>query len=272
MSEPYTVLMSAYLKTTPQQLRAAIDSMTAQTVPPAQIVLVLDGPVRADLEQYVSELAQSKFLELLRLPRNVGTGMAKAAGIAHCTHEFIAHMDTDDVSLPDRCEAQLAAFAAEPELSAVGGLIQEIFTDGRKAAVRDVPETPHQIARYARWRNPFNHQSVMYRKSAVLAAGNYQHMLYFEDYWLWLRMLAAKQRFRNLKQVLVYVEADGVNERRGGYQYVRAIWRFLWAARNLGVMNWPQWLFNVVQRSLVAIAPQEIRARFYSLVLRNDAR
>ncbi|MDR0435534.1 MAG: glycosyltransferase, partial [Propionibacteriaceae bacterium] len=185
----YSVLMSAYIKTTPEQLQATVTSMLRQSVPPSQIVLVLDGPVSVELETCATELTQEHpaLMELVQLPRNVGTGLAKAAGIAHCAHEFIAHMDTDDVALPERCEQQLARFAAEPELAAIGGLIQEVYSDGRKAAVRDVPETPSQIARYAKWRNPFNHQSVMYRKSAVSAAGNYQHMLYFEDYWLWLR-------------------------------------------------------------------------------------
>jgi glycosyltransferase involved in cell wall biosynthesis len=266
--------MSAYASTTPEQLRAAVDSMLAQSVPPSQIVLVLDGPVSVGLDTYVAELsaANSELLEVVRLSKNVGTGLAKAAGIVHCAHEFIAHMDSDDVSLPNRCERQLAQFAAMPTLSAVGGLIQERYSDGRQTAIRDVPETPLQVARYARWRNPFNHQSVMYRKSAVLAAGNYQHMLYFEDYWLWLRMLAAGQQLCNIKQVLVLASADGMTERRGGYTYVKAVWRFLGAARRLGAINWWQWLFSLTQRSLVAIAPQGLRAKFYAQVLRNDAR
>jgi glycosyltransferase involved in cell wall biosynthesis len=208
----------------------------------------------------------------VRLNKNIGTGLAKAAGIAHCKHELIAHMDTDDVSLPNRCELQLAQFAQNPDLAAVGGLIQEAYDDNRASTVRDVPETPLQIRRYAKWRNPFNHQSVMYRKSAVLKAGNYQHMLYFEDYWLWVRMLACDMKLKNIKQVLVHVCADGVNERRGGYVYVRAIWRFLSASRNIGAINWWQWAFSVTQRTIIAVAPLQLRAKFYSLVLRGDAR
>jgi glycosyltransferase involved in cell wall biosynthesis len=270
----YSVLMSAYIKTTEAQLRATVASLLAQSVAPSQIVLVLDGPISAELETYVGSLTAEapELIDLVRLPQNVGTGLAKAEGITHCTHEFIAHMDTDDVALPNRCEHQLARFADEPELAAVGGLVQEVFSDGRQAAVRDVPETPAQIARYAKWRNPLNHQTVMYRKSAVLAAGNYQHMLYFEDYWLWLRMIAAGQQLANLTEVLVHADADGVNERRGGGTYVKSIWRFLSAARRLGSITWWQWLLSVTQRTLVAIAPQGMRAKFYSAVLRNDAR
>ncbi|MDR0436521.1 MAG: hypothetical protein LBH11_07210, partial [Propionibacteriaceae bacterium] len=76
----------------------------------------------------------------------------------------------------------------------------------------------------------------------------------------------------NLKQVLVQVGADGGNDRRGGYRYVKSIWRFLGAARELGAINWWQWLASVVQRTLIAIAPQGLRAKFYSAVLRRDSR
>ena len=110
-------------------------------------------------------------------------------------------MDSDDISRPDRCERQLAVFAAHPAYSIVSGIVEEFSDTPDNISVRRVvPEEQSEIIAFAKKRNPFNHPCVMYKKSAVEAAGGYQDFYLLEDYYLWIRMLQNGFQGYNLQE------------------------------------------------------------------------
>ena len=76
----YSVLMSVYHKENPEYLRAAIDSILCQTVKPAQVVLVCDGPLTPELDDIINGFGNK--LEVLRLDENMGLGKAKGLNAA----------------------------------------------------------------------------------------------------------------------------------------------------------------------------------------------
>ena len=62
--------------------------------------------------------------------------------------------------------------------------------------------------------------TVMFRKQAILDAGKYQEMPYFEDYWLWIRILQKRYVVKNIDKILVNVRAGAeMLDRRGGLSY-----------------------------------------------------
>ena len=87
-------------------------------------------------------------------------------------------MDTDDIMIPTRIEKQIAEFTSDLDLTIVGSNIDE-FYDSPESIVgrRVVPETNEEICNFSKKRNPFNHMTVMFKKSAVLDVGNYQPMM-----------------------------------------------------------------------------------------------
>ena len=196
----YSVLMSVYRKEKAEYLQIAMDSMWNQTAPTDDFVLICDGPLTEELDTVIFEMKEkhTDALNVIRFEKNMGLGRALQVGVNACKNELIARMDSDDISLPDRCEKELAFFETHPDVSIVGGVIEE-FTDITPGAFvpneiktkRVVPETAEEIALFAKKRNPFNHPSVMYCKEAVLAAGNYQDVRYMQDYYLWIHMLIA---------------------------------------------------------------------------------
>lgn len=105
----YSVLMSVYYKEKPEYLRKSILSMWNQTVKTDDFVLVCDGPLTKELNAVVEEMQQKlgSFLHVYRLTKNSGLGIALNEGLKHCKNEFVARMDSDDISRPYRCEAQL---------------------------------------------------------------------------------------------------------------------------------------------------------------------
>ena len=272
---PFSVLMSVYQNDKAPDVSDALDSVLRQTVKPDQIVLVLDGPVpdqlRSTIERYADE---NGVLELVPLEENVGLGKALNAGLAYCRNEYVARMDSDDLSLPDRFEKQLSYLEAHPETDVLGGQIAEFDSAMEKElAVRSVPISMEEIAERMKTRNGMNHVTVMYRKSAVLAAGNYQHCPYFEDYYLWCRMIKAGYRFHNLDSVLVNVRTgEGMYQRRGGKAYNEAIKGFQKKILDLGMIGRGRYWINLAVRLSVANMPNALRGYLYKTKLRTKSK
>jgi len=222
-----SVLMSLYHAEDPAFLDACLESLAMQTRQAQEIVLVLDGPVPVPHHQVIARWQPVLPLRLVSLPQNVGLGRALAVGMEHCSHELIMRMDTDDLCMPERIAVQVAYMAEHPDVQLSGAWIDEVdAATGRFLARRVVPEDGSAIRRWAVWRNPFNHMTVIFRKSAVLAAGGYRHQPGMEDYDLWLRMIGQHMDMCNLPEVIVSARVDaGFLGRRSGGRYLQAEWR-----------------------------------------------
>ena len=127
MYDQYSVLMSVYRKENPEFFRIAIESMLKQTIPTNDFVLVCDGPLTPKLDQVIQTLSDQyqDIFQIIRLETNCGLGNALNTGLKICKNELVARMDSDDISLLNRCELQLKAFQSDPELSLCGGNIME---------------------------------------------------------------------------------------------------------------------------------------------------
>ena len=118
----YSVLISVYYKEKAEYLIECLESMVHQTVEPSEIVIVKDGKLTVELEDVLTEY-KTKYQRLFKfvcLEKNVGLGLALAEGIKNCSYELIARMDSDDISIPNRCELQLREFAQDPLLDVCG--------------------------------------------------------------------------------------------------------------------------------------------------------
>lgn len=218
----FGVLMSVYKNTKLDELRECIESLLGQTVKADEYVIVEDGPVSDEVNEYLAKLQSTdeKF-RLVALEQNVGLGNALKEGMKHCSYEIVARMDTDDICVSDRFEKQLACFANDAELSIVGSNIAEFEGNTENiTSYRNVPETHGDICEFLKKRCPFNHMTVMFKKSEVEKAGGYLDWHYNEDSYLWVRMHLAGCRFYNIQENLVYARIDkNTFRRRGGYKY-----------------------------------------------------
>ena len=199
--EPYSVLMTVYKKDNPKYFWQSLESMLTQSVPPNEVLVVTDGPITDELQSVIDEFDKNYhgIIKEIRLNENVGLGTALKIGVPKCKHELIARMDSDDISLPDRCKLQLEAFAKNPQLDIVGYSIKE-FSDCVDNIVgeRKVPESNAEIYKFAKLRDPFNHPTVMFRKSKVLSVGNYGNYRKNQDSDLWIKLLSNNAICMNL--------------------------------------------------------------------------
>lgn len=269
----FSVLMSLYIKETAEYFDQCTKSMLWQTVRPDEIVIVLDGPI-SDKVKLALQKYQSRYPDWIRtvpLKNNRGLGLALREGVTQCKYDLIARMDTDDIAKRDRFEKQLSAFEKDPELDICGSHIVEFEGNIRnRLSVRKVPLTHNEIARYQKQRSAFNHVTVMFKKEAVLRAGNYEDCPLMEDDMLWIRMLIAGAKCSNIDESLVYVRTGyAMIERRGGWAYFKKYTHGRKMILDTGYISfWDYWKTICVQ-FVVALMPKKLRFLIFTKVLRK---
>ena len=270
----FSVLMSIYIKENPIYLQHALESIFNQTLIPNELVLVKDGVLTKELDSVIDK-AMEKFpniCKIIELKENKGLGLALRRGVEECSHEVIARMDTDDIATCERFEKQIKILIDNDDIDIVGSFITEFKgTPDKVISVRSVPLSDMDIKGFAKKRNPFNHMTVMYRKSAVLSAGNYQEFLWNEDYHLWVRMMINGSKMINIPESLVFARTGSIMfERRGGLPYLKRDFLLQKEFLGWGFINYIQFLKNILIRIPVRLFPNKIRGWFYVNLLRNN--
>lgn len=274
MLSSFSVLMSVYNKESSLFMDLSLASVLIdQTALPSEVVLVSDGELNDELEAVISKY-KDLFPKILKVCRKEHGGLGKALnfGLSYCSNELVARMDTDDICYPDRFEKQLSFFELHPEYDVVGGQIEEfIGTVENAISIRRVPEQHHDIVSYSKKKNPMNHPTVMFRKSAVERAGSYKHFPLFEDYFLWVRMMRSGSLFYNIQEPLIHFRvSEDMYKRRGGLKYALKEVEFEYTLLTLRHINAIQFFFNSVIRFVVHIVPNSIRAVIYKSFLRKS--
>ena len=267
--------MSVYHKDNAIYFDRALQSITEQqTVMPSEIILVSDGPLTNDLDTVI-DTYQTRYpiFNIIRLPQNKGLGNALKIAVENASNELIARMDSDDVSVPNRFEQQLAFFDEHPEIDIVGGDITEfIGEESNFVGKRVVPTSNTEIREYMKKRCAMNHVSVMYKKSAVQEAGGYQDWFWNEDYYLWIRMWLNGANFANTGTVLVNVRVgEEMYQRRGGKQYFdseKGLQDYMLEHKMIGFTTY---ISNIIKRFIIQeLLPNKARGWFFRTFARKE--
>ena len=270
---PFSVLISVYKKEKAEYLKQALQSVINQTLKPKEIVIVKDGPLTKELDDCIEDFQRQhpKLFKILTFKKNRGLGLALRDGVKACKYEYIARMDSDDISKLDRFEKQFNYLQEHPEIALLGTWITEFSKDENNPdTVTKLPCTHQDILKFAKKRNPFRHMTMVLKKEAVIEAGNYRDFLWFEDYDLWVRMLQKGYIVANIQEYLVNVRADEkMFARRGGYQYLKQDYRFQKFLLNSKFIICKQFIRNIFYRIIVRIMPNKLRIIFYKKVLRK---
>lgn len=269
----YSVLMSVYDKEKPEYLVQSIESMLNQTVQPEQFVIVEDGKLSNRLESIIKNYAV-KFPDLftvLPLKENVGLGRALDYGIKVCRNELIARMDSDDISLPERCEKELKLFKNDPKLTIVGTNIDEFWDDPNDIKCsRVVPSEPEEIRKRIGRIQPFNHPTVMYKKSAVIRCGGYGKMRRKQDRDLFSRMVNMGCKARNINESLLLFRSNADNyKRRKSWSYCKSTIDVTWAIYKRGHCSIGDMLYVAIGQMVLFLAPMPVMKFISDKVLRK---
>lgn len=209
--------MSVYDKEKPEYLKQSIESMLNQTVKPEQFVVVEDGALNKSLSDIIDKYKAdfNELFTIVKLQVNGGLGNALNQGLKVCRNELVARMDSDDISLPRRCEKELKLFLDNPELSIVGTNIDEFWDNPNEIKCsRIVPSSYEEIKKNIGRIQPFNHPTVMYKRSEVLKCGGYPTTRRNEDRKLFSVMIMNNCKAENINESLLLYRSDKNNYKR----------------------------------------------------------
>ena len=265
--------MSVYIKEKPKNLSDCFDSLLQQTVKADEWVIVLDGPITDELMSVLDKYDAENpgLIKLVPLEHNVGLGLALREGVTHCSFDYIARMDSDDIAIQNRFEKQVAFLEEHTEIDICGGQIAEFENNQNNiVAIREVPLEDTEIKKYQRTRGAFNHVTVFFKKEAVLSAGNYEDAPLMEDDILWTRMILANKRMANLPDVLVKVRVgDDMISRRGGLSYYKKYKASRKKMYKLGLISYRDYKKTLIVQFIVALMSNRMRKFVFYKLLRK---
>jgi glycosyltransferase involved in cell wall biosynthesis len=198
-------------------LVAAVESILRQTLSTFELIVIDDGSTDGSAAIAEEFARVDDRVRVIRRPHD-GLSAALNSGIAAARGEYIARMDADDISVPQRLEKQVAFLDAHPACVAAGAWIEVVDEAGLPLGLTTHGETHGEIsAALLRGISPLAHPTVVMRRDVLRGAGGYDARLYpSEDFDLWFR-LAANGELANLGEVLLrhrrHKTAVGIRER-----------------------------------------------------------
>ncbi|MEL7198563.1 MAG: glycosyltransferase [Pseudomonadota bacterium] len=168
----------------------AIQCILDQTYTDFELICINDGSKDGSLALIQRFAAQDERVRVID-QENTGLTIALRRGVEAARGEYIARMDVDDWSMPDRFEKQMALFRQQPKLVAVTCDVEHFYDDGTTSHVAKIRKDPRVLPLLMAFTNRIGgHGQMVYRRDAYFAAGGYDtEFNYAEDYDLWTRML-----------------------------------------------------------------------------------
>ncbi len=220
--------MSVYRNDRLSFVKAAVESILNQSVQEFDFYILLDGPIHDEVRSYLTSLSDGR---INILDRTINKGLAVSLNELLTTvlskdYEFIARMDADDISLPQRFERQIQFLKKYHDIDCVGTWAIEINADGSEYFRKQMPETHQGCLNLFRKRDCLIHPTVMFRRSYFDKAGLYPEDTYFgEDTMMWAQGFANNCKFSNIPEYLFKFRLD--NEffnRRRGWKHAKSIY------------------------------------------------
>ena len=176
-----------------EYLTAAVDSILAQSFEDLELVLVDDHSEDSSIDHL------DKTDLRLRILKSNGCGLVDACntGFAHSRGRFVARMDADDISLPDRLARQLNYLRQNPEIGIAGCCVEIFSAQGIQGGLERYEKwlnsvrTPRQVHHQIFIESPLPNPGVMLRREVLQKLDGYRSNDWPEDYDLWLRADAA---------------------------------------------------------------------------------
>ena len=245
-----------YQKQDLHYLHRSITSIMSQTYLNWELLICENGSTQEAIN-YLTEIAsKNKKIHLIDGTNAVTLAEKLNRCISCASGNWIARMDDDDWSTPDRLENQVAFLQKHPEYMAVGCWVQEI--DALETHIKVLPAAP--CLKDFRVALPFVHPALLFRKDALLAIGGYSQsskQVGCDDYDLMLRFYQYGYRAANLQKVLLHysIQNSLLKPRSYALFWNEAVTRFE-RFRALGLL--PSWLPWVIKPLLVGLIPRSL--------------
>ena len=268
------VIMAIYINDKLEFVKESIESILNQTFTQFHLYLIFDGPVNKDVEHFITSVKDNR-IKLFRLEHNGGLAIALnhllEVIIRNPDYKYIARMDSDDISMPERFQLQRDFLIKHSDIFCVGSWYREIDEDGKQLSERKLPTESEDLRNYYYKRAPFPHPSVMFRPELIEKAGFYPvDTILLEDNVLWGNALSKGLNLANIPEYLLKFRMDNnFFRRRTGIKYG---WSFIvnrfWMNKKL---NAPfQIYFYSLLNGIFRMMPPYLFKFFYKIIRNNS--
>lgn len=228
-----SVVLATYEGESSNNLSQSIDSIISQTLKPQELIIIGDGPLPSSQKTIINAaIAKALFpVRFISLNENVGRGRARNIGIEASTTDFIALMDSDDISHPERLEIQTSFLRKNPDIDLVATLSTE-FEDVSQCidigVIKSCPEFHAGIQKALLFSNCVTNPTIVFRKSSWAIVGGFPDFREFnEDYLFYFRMISSGAKFACIQTPLLKVRISSVQRsRRRGVRLLAMDFRF----------------------------------------------
>lgn len=252
-----SVIMAAY--NSEKTIAESIDSILNQTFSDWEFIICDDGSTDATF-QIIQEYAAKYPGKIIAIQNECNSKLPYSLNhcLKHAKGEYIARMDADDRSYPDRLEKQYNYLVSHPEIDVVGAGMT-CFDGDQITGERLPPKNPS--AKIIGLGVPFFHATIMMKKLAYDALNGYSlkdYVLRCEDVDLWIRFFAKGFQGDNLQEPLYYVREDmAASQRRNFKNATNAARTLLYGFRDNGYSA-KQYLY-VAKPIISVLVPQRIK-------------
>jgi glycosyltransferase involved in cell wall biosynthesis len=279
MEASITILLSVYEKDSPIYLEECLESIHLQDDKPESVLIVIEGLINTSL-QYVINKWERIFrnLDILHVPKQInkfkfGLPFCLNKGIDFIQTNYICKMDSDDICYPNRIKVQREFIIQNPEVDICSSFVDE-FDDNSNSIkrVKKVPITHLEILKYARFRNPINGPSMIFKKKAAIAIGGFPEVGSNEDYCFIAKFIMKGYTTANINQSLIKMRAgSNLVSRRMGERYLNGELEALKFIYKTGMFNTWQFIAHYVGKSIIRRLPFKFNQLLYTSILRSQS-
>lgn len=231
------VIMSLYKSDILEYVMYAVRSVLNQSFSDFDFYIQYDGYVQKDVDEYLSSINDER-IQLTK--RNENKGLAYSLNellslVLPKGYDYIARMDADDISLPERFQKQIDYMETHPECDAVGSWAYEIKSDGSEFYKKKMPITHEECREFFMQRDCMIHPTVMFRRSYFEKTGFYSLDTYFgEDTMMWAQGFENGCKFANIPEYLFMFRLnDDFFSRRRGWKHAKGILTLRWKVNKM---------------------------------------
>lgn len=266
----FTVLLPVYIKNKPLEFKKSLKSITNQSLKPNELIILIDGPILKEIENYIKfQKKKFHFIRVLKFKKNRGLGIVLNIGVKKSKFDYIARCDSDDISYKNRFKKQFLFLLKNQDIDVLGSNVLEKNSEN-VTKIRRVSKMDSEIKKKILFRNPINHPSVIFKKKVIIKCGNYEKIEFFEDYYLWFKVMNGGYKFYNLQENLVEMKVDeNFYKRRSGILYYNNYYSFLKRLFDKKYINFFVFLINLIFRIPIVFLSRNQLKILYNTLLRK---
>jgi len=254
-----SVIMGVYYQNTDTSaLSKSVSSILSQTIYDIEL-LICDGGSSKEACLLLENMARQDSRVVLLRDSSIATDLASKLNfcLSMAKGKYIARMDDDDYSYPQRFEKQIEYLERHSDIAFAGCNVRKVC-NGEIVGFRYFPENPRVSDFY--FNQPYIHPTLVFREDILESVGGYstgKHSVLCEDYDLLLRLYAKGMTGANIQEVLFdySVSSSAKGKRKCNHRWNEAVTRYM-RFKELGVLHkaWPY----VVKPLAVGILPESL--------------